>query len=413
MTAKPQVVVLNGNKAAAYGARLARVQVTAAYPITPQTPLVEYLASFIANGDLDADMVEVESEHSALSVLHGAVLAGSRTFTGTSSQGLALMYEPYIRTSTLRLPIVMCIATREVISPQTVWGGQQDALTVRDAGWIQIYVENNQELLDTVIMAFRIAEDKRVLLPINVCYDGFYLSHMTERVELPPQELVDEFLPPYKPEHVVLDPQRPMAVDPLTPGDLLMRYRLKHVRALERARDVIVEVEEEYRRFFGRKYHGLIERYRCDDASILLMTLGSMTGTARVAVDEAREQNIPVGLVKLRVLRPIPRAELWAAFKGKAAVGVVDRNVSFGWGTGITYMELLATLSGMSDRPLMLDFIAGLGGSDITLDHFRRVISLLHDASMGKPVKEVTWLALESGGASDELKRLERDGAAL
>ena len=389
------IMVLNGNKAAAWGAKLARVQVIAAYPITPQTPLVEYLADMVAQGELDAQMVEVESEHSALSVLQGAALAGSRTFTGTSSQGLALMYEPYIRTGTLRLPMVMCIATREVISPQTVWGGQQDALTVRDAGWIQFYVEDNQELLDTVIMAFKIAEDKRVLLPVNVCYDGFYLSHMTERVEVPPQELVDAFLPPYKPTHLILDPAHPIAVDPMTPGDMLMEYRFKHARALSRAEEVIREVDREFEALFGRGHGDLIDCYRCEDAEFAIVTLGSMTGTARVAVDKARADGIPIGLVKIRVLRPFPKEAICEALKSMKAVGVMDRSVSFGWGTGIVYVELMAALSGMKRRPKSINFIAGLGGSDISLDHFRRAIDLIRDTAQRKKVKEVTWLALE------------------
>lgn len=392
MKAGPKIMVLNGNKAAAYGAKLARVQMTAAYPITPQTPLVEYLAEFVAKGELDAEMVEVESEHSALSVLQGAALAGSRTFTGTSSQGLALMYEPYIRTSTLRLPIVMGIATREVISPQTVWGGQQDALTVRDAGWIQFYVEDNQELLDTVIMAFRVAEDKRVLLPVNVCYDGFYLSHMSERVELPDQEKVDAFLPAYEPTHIVLDPERPMAVDPLTPGNLLTEYRYKHVQALNRARQVIAEVDGEYGRLFGRSYGGLVDSYRLQDADLALVTLGSMTGTARVAIDRARDEGLAVGLVKLRVLRPFPAEELRSYLAGMKAVGVVDRNVCFGWGTGMVYMELLSALCGSEITPRCIDFIDGLGGCDITLEHLLKAIALVRDVALGKEIDRVTWL---------------------
>jgi phenylglyoxylate dehydrogenase alpha subunit len=197
-----KVMVMNGNKAAAVGAMLSRPEVIAAYPITPQTPIVEFLTEFVANGELDSVISEVESEHSAMSVVTGASLAGSRVFTATSSQGLALMYEPYFRASTLRLPIVMAIVNREMISPQTVWGGPQDSLTLRDAGWIQIYVEDNQEILDMIIQAYKIAENNEVLLPVNICYDGFYLSHMTEKVIVPDQEDVDRFLSPYNPIHI-------------------------------------------------------------------------------------------------------------------------------------------------------------------------------------------------------------------
>jgi len=390
-----EIKVLNGNKAGAYGAMLSRPAVVAAYPITPQSPLVEYISQFVADGFLDASMVEVESEHSALSVLHGASLAGSRVFTGTASQGLALMYEPYIRTSTLRLPIVMCIVNREVISPQSVWGGQQDSFTVRDAGWIQLYMETNQEILDTIIMAYKIAENSEVLLPVNVCYDGFYLSHMSEPVEIPDQEKVDQFLPLYTPTHVKLDPEIPMSVDPLTPGDLLMEYRYKHVEALQRARRVIDKVDTEFGEFFGRSYGGMVEKYRLDDADYVLITTGSVSGTARVAVDRARDEGIQVGLIKLRALRPFPREIFRASLEGKAAVGVIDRQVCFGWGTGIVYMELRAALRDLKDAPPTVGFIDGLGGADITLDHLQRAIDITQQASTGKIEREITWLGIE------------------
>jgi pyruvate ferredoxin oxidoreductase alpha subunit/phenylglyoxylate dehydrogenase alpha subunit len=331
------IEVMNGNKAAATAAMLCRPDVVAAYPITPQTPVVEYLTQFHADGLLDAAMSEVESELSAMSILTGSSLAGARTFTATSSQGLALMYEPYFRASTLRLPIVMAIINREMISPQTLWGGPQDALTVRDAGWLQIYVEDNQEILDTLIMAFRLAEDSNVLLPVNVCYDGFYLSHMAERVELPEQKLVDGFLPPYKPSHIKLDPKTPMAVDPLTNGPLLTEYRLRHTEGQYNALGLLDRLDEEFGKIFGRRYGGLVEEYRNDDSEATLVTMGSMTGVAREAVDRAREEGKKIGLLKLRMIRPFPERRIIAALKGKKAFGVVDRRVSFGWGTGITY----------------------------------------------------------------------------
>jgi pyruvate ferredoxin oxidoreductase alpha subunit/phenylglyoxylate dehydrogenase alpha subunit len=391
-----RIVVVDGNKAAAYGAKLSRPTVIAAYPITPQTPLVEYLSTFVAEGQLKAEMVQVESEHSALSVLQGAALAGSRVFTATSSQGLALMYEPYIRTSTLRLPIVMCIVGREVISPQSVWGGQQDSITARDAGWIQIYVENNQEIVDSIIQAYKIAEDKRVLLPVNVCFDGFYLSHMTERIILPGQMAVDEFLPPWKNEHILLDPREPMAVDPLTPGDLLTEYRYKHVQAMKKAKDVIGEVDKQFGKMFNRHYGGMLQTYRYDDADVVILTMGSMTGTARVAVDIAREQGLKTGLLKIRTLRPFPREELSGLLKDKSAVGVIDRNVCFGWSSGTVFMEIKSALSDLRDRPPIIGFIDGLGGNDITLDHFQRVFSMLEELAKGKKMeREITWLGLE------------------
>lgn len=390
-----KVVVMDGNKAAAYGALLSRVQVIAAYPITPQTPLVEYLSQFVADGKLDADMVEVESEHSAQSVLQGASLAGARTFTGTAGQGLAFMYEPYIRTPTLRLPIVMVIATRDGISPQCVWGGQQDAINVRDGGWIQLFVEDNQEILDTIIMAYKIAEHPDVLLPVNVCYDGFYLSHMAERVEIPPQELVDEFLPPYKPTHQILDPDNPMSIDPLTPNQLFTEYRYKHIQALQKAKQVIADVDDEFQRLFGRSYGGLIEKYRMDDAETAIVAMGSPVGTAKVAVDRAREEGKKIGLIKIRSLRPFPREALAAAIDGVKAVGVVDKNVCFGWGTGVVYMELRSVMRDVANPPVPVGFIDGLGGSDITLEHLARAIDVIQEAANGVVRQEITWLGLE------------------
>lgn len=359
--------VVSGNRAAAIGAILSKPDVVAAYPITPQTPLVEAFSQYVADGVMDSTIVEPESEHSAMSVLTGASLAGGRTFTATSSQGLALMYEPYFRVSTLRLPIVMNIVNREMISPQSVWGGPQDSLTVRDAGWIQIYVEDNQEILDMTIQAFKIAENKDVLLPVNICYDGFYLSHMTEGVDVPLQKEVNEFLPPYKPTHVKLDPETPMAVDPLTPGNYLQYYRELHMQAMDNAKRVIKEVNNEFAAKFGRDYFGLVEPYRMDDAEYVLVTLGSLTGSARVAVDLAREKGIKAGLVKIRTLRPFPVDELRELLKDRKAIGVIDRNVSFGWHTGIVYQEVKSAISSLDTVPT-IPFIGGLGGEDLTTD---------------------------------------------
>ncbi len=390
-----KVMVLDGNKAASYGVLLSRVQVIAAYPITPQTPMVETLSQFVADGSLQADSVEVESEHSALSVLHGASLAGARTFTATAGQGLALMYEPYIRTPTIRLPIVIALVTRDGISPQCIWGGQQDAVNVRDTGWIQFFVENNQEILDTMIQAYKVAEHPDVLLPVNVCYDGFYLSHMAEPVEIPPQELVDQYLPPYRPTHQILDPDNPMAIDPLTPNELFMEYRYKHMMALQKSKEVIAQASQEFADLFGRDYFGMIEKYRMDDAEFAILAMGSPVGTARVAVDRARDEGKKVGLIKLRVLRPFPRELLVEAMKGIKAIGVLDKNVSFGWGTGVVYTEVRAAMRDMKNPPTPVGFVDGLGGSDITLEHFARAISTIENAAKGLPYEEITWLGLE------------------
>jgi len=387
--------VLNGNKSAAYGAKLCRPEILAVYPITPQTTISEYLCQFKANGEMDSTIVEAESEHSVMSLLTGASMAGSRVFTATSGQGLLYMCEPYVRVSTCRLPIVMCIVNREIISPTTIWCGHQDAITLRDAGWIQIFVENNQEILDAVIMAFRIAEDPEVMLPVNVCYDGFYLSHMVDIVEVPDQEAVDRFLPLYKPTQLVLDPDNPMAVDPATPGDLLMEFRYKHLLAMEKAKEKIKHIDQEFGQTFGRSYGGLIETYRCDDAQYLFVTMGSVTGTSRVAIDHVREKGIPFGLVKIRALRPFPSKELARVAARKKAIGILDRNVSFGWNSGTLFMEARsAFLAERVDLP-MVNFIAGLGGLDIRVDQVERCIERVVEAARTGSTQEVHWVGME------------------
>lgn len=389
--------VLDGNHAAAIGALLAKPDIVAAYPITPQTPLVQYFSQYVADGVMDSTIIEPESEHSAMSVLTGASLAGARTFTATSSQGLALMYEPYFRVSTMRLPIVMNIVNREMISPQSVWGGPQDSLTIRDAGWIQIYVEDNQEIIDMTIQAFKIAENKDVLLPINICYDGFYLSHMTEGVDVPLQKEVDSFLPPYNPTHVKLDPETPMAVDPLTPGNYLQYYRELHMQAMDNARRVIKEVNDEFAEKFGRNHFGLVEPYRMEDAEYVLITLGSLTGSARVAVDLAREKGIKAGLVKIRSLRPFPKDEVMDLLKDRKAIGVIDRNVSFGWHTGIVYQEIKSAISSLEAVPTV-PFVGGLGGEDLTTELMIEALDEVYKVGNSKQIEnDVHWLINQKG----------------
>ncbi|WMJ76550.1 MULTISPECIES: phenylglyoxylate dehydrogenase [unclassified Sedimentibacter] len=391
------IKVLDGNHAAAIGAILSKPDVVAAYPITPQTPLVQHFSQYVADGVMDSTIVEPESEHSAMSVLTGASLAGARTFTATSSQGLALMYEPYFRASTMRLPIVMNIVNREMISPQSVWGGPQDSLTVRDAGWIQIYVEDNQEILDMTIQAFKIAENNDVLLPINICYDGFYLSHMTEGVEVPLQEEVNAFLPPYKPTHVKLDPETPMAVDPLTPGNYLQYYRELHMAAMDNAKRVIKEVNDEFAKKFGRDYFGLVEPYRMEDAEYVLVTLGSLTGSARIAVDLAREKGVKCGLIKIRSLRPFPVDEVNEFLKNAKAIGVIDRNVSFGWHTGIVYQEIKSAISSLDPIPTV-PFIGGLGGEDLTTNLMVEALDSVIKAGENKQLENrAHWLINRKG----------------
>ncbi|MHC1745918.1 MAG: transketolase C-terminal domain-containing protein [Negativicutes bacterium] len=388
-----KVMAMTGNTCAAIGAALAKPAVVAAYPITPQSSVVEYLAKMVADGKVCSRMIQVESEHSAMSVVQGAAIAGGRTFTATSAQGLALMFEPYFRMSTLRLPMVMAIAGREMTSPETIWGGQQDSISVRDAGWMQVYVENNQEILDMIIQGYKIAEAQNVLLPINVCYDGFYLSHLMERVEIPSQDMVDAFLPSYKQTHVILDPQRPMAVDPLTPGDILWKYRKDHLQAMQAALEVIDQVDREFGVAFGRQYGGVIEEYRCEDADIVIVAMGSMVGTAKEAVDMKRAEGIKAGVVKVRFMRPFPVQRVRQALQGKKAFAVVDRNVCFGWNTGSLYQETLAAVSNLGQKMSTMPVIGGLGGADITLRHFLECIESLEAAKDQGREYDTLWLA--------------------
>lgn len=397
VTKVAEVKALDGNKAAAYAVLLCRPDVISAYPITPQTPLLEALYRYQAEGRLEAEMVEVEGEHSGMSVLIGASACGGRTFTATSSQGLAYMYEPFYRASGSRLPIVMVIATRELAAPDGVSGGQQDAVSVRDAGWLQVHVESAQEILDTLIMAYRIAEDPEILLPISLCYDGFYLSHLTDRVEIPAQEDVDAFLAPVTnhPDRPRLDPKNPLTFSAFCTGEILAEYRYKHCLATQASKDKIEEVERQFERAFGRHYGGLIEEYRSQDAETVLMTMGSASGTAKVIIDRLRDRGIPIGLIKVRYLRPFPHERLARALAGKKAIGVIDRNVCFGWNSGTVFMELKAVLGQMGVKIPMVNFIDGLAGLDITLEHVERAANITLKAARGEPFPEVTWFPLE------------------
>ena len=385
-----EVKALTGNKCAAYGAALCRPDLIAAYPITPQSSVVETLADMVYSGELNSRMVQVESEHSAMSVVQGAAAAGGRVFTATSAQGLALMYEPYFRMSTLRLPMVMAIATREMTSPETIWSGQQDAMSVREAGWIQCFCETNQEILDMILQGYMLAEDPRVLIPVNVCYDGFYSSHLVERVELPSQADADAFLPPYS-LPAKLDPRTPQALDPMTPGELLMKYRRDHLESMKAALAVIDEVDAKFAAAFGRSYGGCIDTYRMEDADFALVTVGGMTGTARDAVDEARERGIRAGVVKLRFIRPFPAERVKEALTGVKGFAVVDRSVSFGWNAGPMYVETCAALGEAVNGKARFSAIGGLGGADISMAHMERVIEALAAAAVPGG-RDTLWL---------------------
>lgn len=353
-------VLLSGNHAVAWGARLARPKVAPVYPITPQTPVLELLTEFQAAGEFDAEIITVESEHSVMSACIPASLTGVRVFTATASQGLLLMHELLHYAAGARTPIVMANVNRTVASPWAFWPDQTDSLSQRDTGWIQYYVESAQEALDTVLQAYRVAE--QLLLPVMVNLDAFYVSHALEPVAVPAQAVVDDYLPPYDPPHR-LDPARPESWGNVVDQDMWYRHRQALEEAMARVPSAAAEADLDWARHTGRSW-GVVERYRCDGAASVLVTLGSMSGTAREAVDRLRASGLAVGLVKLRLFRPLPVAALRAALTGVRDAIVLDRNHSPGTG-GVLGQELRAALYGMPGAPRVHGLLAGVGGVNV------------------------------------------------
>jgi len=381
----PMKKYITANEAVAYAARLARVEVVAAYPVTPQTTIVEKIASFIANGEMDADYLKVESEHSALTACMGVRMAGARAFTSTSSQGLEYMHEMLAYVSGGRYPLVLVNVCRSVALPWSIWGDQQDAIQQRDTGWIQIFTETGQEALDMTIQAYRIAEDHRILLPVMICLDGFIQSHTEELVEIPDQRRVDSFLPTYDPI-VTLDVDNPYSISFGGFGKYYTAWRKEQQEASEKAREVIVEVDDEFARIFGRHYGGLIEQYRCEGAKAVILTLGAFTGTAREVVDEMRADGKAVGLIKVRAFRPFPVQQLRQALSGIRGAAVLDRDCSWGY-EGALATDLKAALYGLPDCPAVLGFIGGLAGSDVTPEHMKYMLEKALNAKKGTQAK--------------------------
>jgi pyruvate ferredoxin oxidoreductase alpha subunit len=393
---KGQVRVITGNAVGAYGAMLCRPEVVAAYPITPQSEIAEQLAQFRAEGILDAEYVEVEGENSAMNVVLGASVAGARVFTATSSYGLVFMYDALQEASGFRAPIVMANANRETPGIHAVSSGQQDMISARDTGWVQIIVENDQEILDQIIMAYRLAEDFNILLPVMVNYDGFYLSYLSEAVEIPLIEDVDAFLAPLKEQsprqRLVPGVPQGCGTHGIEMGYVEARY--KHCQALERVKGKLDEIDKAFGEYFGRYYGGQIEEYRTDDADIVIVASGSATGTVRTVVDAKREEGIKVGLVKLRLFRPFPEERLTAALKGKKAIGVIDRSICFGRKYGPICTELKTLTANIGVIPV-LSYIDGLANLDITIPHIERVIDEVDAAARVKPYQEATWIPME------------------
>jgi len=376
--------VMTTNKAVAEAVKLAKPQVIPVYPITPQTSISETLAQFVADGDIDAEYIRVESEHSALSAALAASGTGVRVFTATSSQGLLLMNEIVFATAGMRAPIVMANANRSVSAPLSIWNDHQDSIAQRDTGWIQIYAEDGQESLDSIIAAYKISENPNVLLPTMVCLDGFILTHTVEPVEIPAKEDVDKFLPKYIPKHAFLDPTNPMSLGTFTDPNYYMEARYQIEEAMENSVDVIEETNKEFEEVFGRKY-GFVEEYKCEDAEIIIVAMGSICSTLRVCIDEMRERGEKVGLLKVRVYRPFPVEYIKKAIANADKIAVLDKNISFGVG-GALYNDIKAKV----DDVEAYDFIIGLGGRDITPDHIDEVVEKTKN-----PVKDVNWIGLK------------------
>jgi pyruvate ferredoxin oxidoreductase alpha subunit len=367
--------------------KLCRFEAISAYPITPQTHIVEHLSELVADGELEAEFITIESEHSALSACVGACAAGARTFTSTSSQGLELMHEILFITSGLRLPIVMAVANRALSSPLSIWNDHGDVMATRDSGWIQIFCENGQEVVDSVIIATRFAEDPRVFLPVMVNLDGFILSHVVEPIEFPDQGSVDAFLPPYKPLYT-LHPDRPVTMGAYALPELYTEARYAQEQAMIGSKAVIKEVMEDFGKRFGREYR-VVESYNCDKADTVFVAMGSMNENIMTAVDEMKSLGKEAGIVKIRLFRPFPAEELAEALAGKKRIIVIDRAMPGGAMNGPVFSEIssLAKIHGLD--AILSNFIVGLGGRDVIPEEFIKMYneSMSRTASFVKAAK--------------------------
>ncbi len=372
--------------AISHAVQMCRAEAIAAYPITPQTHIVEHLSSMVANGELDAEFVNVESEHSAMSTCIGMSATGARTYTATSSQGLALMNEILFIASALRLPIVMTVANRALSGPLSIWNDHGDIMAARDIGWIQIFVENGQESFDHSVMAFKIAENHKVLLPTIINLDGFILSHVVEAMEFPDQELVDKFLPAYHPRFY-LDPAKPVTMGAFAMPEVYTEMKMAHQMALTDSYEQILKIWKEWGDLTGRHYQP-VEKYRTEGAKVLLLTMGCLSEVAEVAVDEMREAGLEVGLLKLRLWRPFPFADLRNAVAGAKLLIVIDRALSLGGAAPPVLAEVRSAFYAMRGRPQTASFVIGLGGRDVTPDAFKDIVAQAQEEAQQKPTQE-------------------------
>jgi len=400
--AKGVIMGLNGDEAVAWAVKQCNVDVVAAYPITPQTIIVERFSEFVANGEVDTEFVPVESEHSALSACVGAAAAGARAFTATASQGLALMWEILYIASGLRLPIVMAIVNRALSAPINIHCDHSDTMGARDSGWIQLYVEDSQEAYDTVIQAFRIAEHPDVLLPVMVNLDGFFLSHTLQDVHILPDEVVKKFVGVREPIKVkvpylnnkevplMLDGETPITLGPLDLQDYYFEHKMPQIVAMENAKKVIKEVNEEFAEISGRKYgNGLTVPYALEDADVAIVLLGSAAGTVRYVARKLRENGYKVGVLRIRAFRPFPIEDIIEKLRNVKVVCVMDRAVSFGAYGGPLFMEIRSAFYDIGEKPIILNYIYGLGGRDLPPSTIKNIFMELLDIAKTGQVREL------------------------
>ncbi len=372
--------VMSGSEAVANAVKLCRPKVLPMYPITPSTLIPEKLSEYIANGEIDAQLIHVESEHSAISALYGAYAAGSRAFTATASQGLALMHEIIPIVSASRMPAVMVVANRALSGPLNIWNDHSDTMSEKDQGWIQLYCENVQEAFDTTIMAYKIAEKKNVLLPVMVCMDGFSLTHVYEPVIIETSEKVDSFLPEYTPEHF-LDVKNPKTFGAFAQPNTYFEFKEIEQNAMSEAKEEIQKVHEEFAKEFGREYGGgLIELIEMKDAEYALVTVGGVTGTARMVLEELQKSGKKAGIIRIKSMRPFPKEEIISATKKLKNLGVIDRHVSIGY-EGPLCTDIKAALK--EEKVKVTGFIAGLGGRDIDRTRIKKAFEIIEKGQEG------------------------------
>ena len=388
---------LSGNEATAIAMKQINPDVVAAFPITPSTEIPQYFSTFVSNGEVDTEFVAVESEHSAMSATIGAEAAGARAMTATSANGLSLMWEMIYIASSLRLPIVMALVNRAVSGPLNIHNDHSDAMGVRDAGWIMLFSENNQEAYDNMLMAHRIAEHKDVQLPVMVCQDGFITSHSIENIELENDEDVKKFVGQYKPEHYLLNDKEPIAIGPLDLQAYLFEHKAQQAEAMKNAKKVIKEVAEEFEKWTGRKYE-FFEKYKLDDAEIAIVCMNSTAGTTKAVVDELREKGVKAGLLKLRMFRPFPAEEIAEALQGLKAVAILDKADSLNAAGGALFEDVTSAMYINKKQVPMVNYIYGIGGRDTTTMQIESVYNDLQEiVKTGETGNPYRYLGLRKG----------------